>query len=445
MDSMILVELGIILLLILANGFFSGAEIAIIAAGRGVLRQKAEKGSRGAQRALDLAGDPNRFLPTVQVGITLIGTFTAAFSGAQMGAKLANVIRMLPLPESVLKYSENIALGIVVVTLSYLSVVLGELVPKRLALKNANVLASFVAPPMHWLAVIARPAVWVMATSTDAVLKLLGSKGGDHPEVSLDDIQHLLEQVEAQGEIEQVEKQLAVEAMRLGDHTVREIMRPRLEMDALDVETPEQEVLGAISMAGFSRLPVYEDNLDHIIGYVHLKDVVRQQYLGWGIHLRKLIHPALFVPESLPLDRLLRLFQEHHNQLAIVLDEHGGTEGMVTLEDVMTELVGEMEQHRRLDEVQKVVKRDDGSWLVDGTVKIDDLAEAISFRHPKVAEPRNFSTVSGLILTTLDRIPSVGDKVEWLGLKFEVLDMDGPRIDRVLVEKQKKQGVSGNS
>ena len=335
MDSMILVELGIILLLILANGFFSGAEIAIIAAGRGVLRQKAEKGSRGAQRALDLAGDPNRFLPTVQVGITLIGTFTAAFSGAQMGAKLANVIRMLPLPESVLKYSENIALGIVVVTLSYLSVVLGELVPKRLALKNANVLASFVAPPMHWLAVIARPAVWVMATSTDAVLKLLGSKGGDHPEVSLDDIQHLLEQVEAQGEIEQVEKQLAVEAMRLGDHTVREIMRPRLEMDALDVETAEQEVLGAISMAGFSRLPVYEDNLDHIIGYVHLKDVVRQQYLGWGIHLRKLIHPALFVPESLPLDRLLRLFQEHHNQLAIVLDEHGGTEVMVTLEDVI--------------------------------------------------------------------------------------------------------------
>jgi len=435
---MFVFELGIILLLILANGFFSGAEIAIIAAGRGVLRQKAEGGSRGAQLALDLAADPNRFLPTVQVGITLIGTFTAAFSGANMGEKLAYWLRMVPIGW-VQIHSENIALGIVVVLLSYLSVVLGELVPKRLALKNANLLAAVVSRPMYWLAVIARPAVWLMAASTDVVLKLLGSHGSDHPEVSLDDIQHLLEQVEAQGAIESVEKQLAVEAMRLGDHTVREVMRPRLEMDALDVDTPEQEVLGALAMAGFSRLPVYEENLDHIIGYVHLKDIVRQQYLGWGIHLRKLIHPALFVPESLPLDRLLRLFQEHHNQLAIVLDEHGGTEGMVTLEDVLAELVGEMDQNRRLDEEQKIVKRDEGGWLVDGTVKIDDLVETIEFRHPKVEEPRNFSTVSGLILTTLDRIPSIGDKVEWLGLSFEVLDMDGPRIDRVLIVKTKKK------
>ncbi len=435
---MIVIELGIILLLILANGFFSGAEIAIIAAGRGVLRQKAEQGSRGAQLALDLASDPNRFLPTVQVGITLIGTFTAAFSGANLGEKLAHWIRMIPISR-VQANSENIALAIVVIVLTYISVVLGELVPKRLALKNANLLASFVSRPMYWLAIIARPGVWLMATSTDLVLSLLGSRGGDHPEVSLDDIQHLLEQVEAQGAIESVEKNLAVEAMRLGDHTVREVMRPRMEMDALDVETPEQEVLGALAMAGFSRLPVYEDNLDHIIGYVHLKDIVRQQYLGWGIHLRKLIHPALFVPESLPLDRLLRLFQEHHNQLAIVLDEHGGTEGMVTLEDVMNELVGEMAQHRRLDEAQKIVQRDESSWLVDGTVKIDDLVEAIRFKHPKVEEPRNFSTISGLILTTLDRIPSIGDKVEWLGLKFEVLDMDGPRIDRVLVESPKKK------
>lgn len=435
---MVVIELGVILVLILANGFFSGAEIAIIAAGRGGLRQKAEAGNRGAKLALDLAEDPNRFLPTVQVGITLIGTFTAAFSGANMGDRLAYWIKLIPIAW-VQANAENIALGLVVVALSYLSVVLGELVPKRLALKNANLLASIVSRPMYWLAIVARPFVWLMATSTDLVLKLLGSRGSDSPEVSLDDIQHLLEQVEAQGAIEPMEKQLAVEAMRLGDHTVRQIMRPRLEMDALEVETPEQEVLGAISMAGFSRLPVYEDTLDHIIGYVHLKDVVRQQYLGWGIHLRKLIHPALFVPESLPLDRLLRLFQEQHNQLAIVLDEHGGTEGMVTLEDVMAELVGEMDQNRRLDEEQKIVKRDDGGWLVDGTVKIDDLVATIEYRHPKVEEPRNFSTVSGLILTTLDRIPSIGDKVEWLGLSFEVLDMDGPRIDRVLILPMKKK------
>ena len=185
MDGMVAIQLGIILLLILANGFFSGAEIAIIAAGRGVLRQKAEQGSRGAKLALELAADPNRFLPTVQVGITLIGTFTAAFSGANIGALLAHWIRLIPVLW-IRDNSENIALAIVVIALSYLSVVLGELVPKRLALKNANLLAAFVSRPMYWLAIIARPAVWVMATSTDLVLKLLGSRGSDHPEVSLD-------------------------------------------------------------------------------------------------------------------------------------------------------------------------------------------------------------------------------------------------------------------
>jgi len=429
------VELSIILALILANGFFAGAEIAIIAAGRGRLRQQAEEGNRGAQIALELASDPNRFLPTVQVGITLIGTFAAAFGGARLGAILGDLLKHAPI-SFIAQRSQEIALTLVVLMITYLSVVLGELVPKRLALHNANQLAGFVSRPMHWLAIIARPAVWFMGKSTQAVLWLLRVREGEGPAISVEDIQHLIESGGAAGVIDPVEQRLAVGALRLGESTVSEIMRPRLEIDAVDVDTPSSEVLGTLAMAGFSKLPVYEGNLDRIIGYIHLKDVVRQQYLGWKIDLRKLLRPVLFVPGSMPIDKLLVLFQEQRNPLAIVLDEFGGTDGMVTLEDVLEVLVGKMLSGNRSDDEQLIVPRDDNSWLVDGRVNIDDLAEHLSLKHPDLAAPRNFNTVAGLILAKLDRIPVVGESVEWLDLRFEVVDMDGPRIDRLLVSRK---------
>ena len=432
MFEAVAVELAIILMLVLANGFFSGAEMAIIAAGRGRLRQQAEAGNRNAQLALELAADPNRFLPTVQVGISLIGTLAAAFGGARLAHIVAEQIRGLPIP-FLTSRSEEIALGIVVLGITYLSVVLGELVPKRLALQNANWLALLVSRPMHFVARTTRPAVWIMGKSTEMVLRLFNAHGTKQAAVSLDDIQFLIEAGAAEGLLEPVEQRLATGALRLGEHTVEEIMRPRLEIDAVDVDTPGPEVLGTLSMAGFSRLPVYEDNLDQIIGYVHLKDVVRQQYLGWKINLRKLLHPALFVPGSLTIDKLLVLFQEQRNQLAIVLDEFGGTDGMVTLEDVLQVLVGEMLSGHHSDDEQLIVKRDDGSWLIDGSVNVEDLARQIGFEHPELSAPRNFTTVAGLVLSELDRIPNVGDRCHWLGLDLEVLDMDGPRIDRLLV------------
>lgn len=431
---MIVAELFVILFLILLNGFFSGAELAILAAGRGRLQQQAAAGSRGAEVALSLAKDPNRFLPTVQVGITLIGTFTGVIGGARLGDQLGGALGTIPIP-FVQRHGHDIALAMIGIGITFLSVVLGELVPKRLALRNANDLARFVALPMHSLAVITRPAVWCMGRSTDAVLWLFGVRGAQVQSVSVEDIQHLIETGTQEGVLAPVEQQLAVGALRLGERTVKQIMRPRVEMDAVDVETPPEEVLGTLAMAGFSRLPVYEGNLDQILGYIHLKDVLRQQYLGWPIDLRKLMHPALIVPESLPVDRLLVMFQETRNQLAIVLDEFGGTEGMVTLEDVLEELAGEILSGHNVDEVQKIVEREDGSWLIDGTVNIDDLVERLGIKHPELGAPRNFSTVTGLILAKMDRIPVISDHVEWLGHRFEVVDMDGPRIDRVLVTR----------
>ena len=274
-----------------------------------------------------------------------------------------------------------------------------------------------------------------MGLSTDALLWTFRLRTGAEPSVSLDDIEHLIDTGTAEGIVEPFEKKLALGALRLGDRTVRDIMRPRIDLDAMDVDTPPDEVIGTVAMAGFSRLPVYEGDLDHVIGFVHIKDLFRQQHLGWTIELRKLLHPALFVPEKMTLDRLLELFQEKHNQLAIVLNEYGGTEGMVTLEDVVEEIVGEMRDEHRRHEEQKIVQRDEDSWLIDGTVSIADMIERLELKGDEALENRGFSTMAGLILDRLGHIPSIGDKAEWDGLTLEVVDMDGQRIDRVLVTR----------
>jgi putative hemolysin len=436
-------EILFILALILANGFFAAAEIAIIAARRGRLEQRAAEGSRRAQQALELARDPNRFLPTVQIGITLVSALGAAYGGQQIVDDLSEWIAQWPWAFA-REYADGIGLAIFVICFSYASLFLGELVPKRASLHRAEGFAVFVAPVLNFLAALAHPLVWLMGASTDAVLWLFRLRTGAEPSVSLDDIEHLIDTGTSEGVVEPVEKRLALEALRLGDHTVREIMRPRIDLDAMAVDTPPDEVLGTIAMAGFSRLPVYEGDLDHIIGFVHIKDLLRQLHLGWPIELRKLLHPALFVPETMRLDQLLQLFQENHNQLAIVLNEYGGTEGMVTLEDVVEELVGEIRDEHRRSEDHDFVRRDDGSWLIDGSVGISDLVERLDLHDHEDLANRGFNTLGGLILDQLGRIPSIGDAVNWNGLRMEVVDMDGQRIDRVLVTRKGESGEGGS-
>jgi putative hemolysin len=425
-------QILLILGLILANGFFAAAEIAIIAARRGRLEQRAADGSRNAQRALELSREPNLFLPTVQIGITLVSAFGAAYGGRQIVDDLSEWIADWPWAFAV-KYADAIGLTIFVACFTYVSLILGELVPKRASLHRAEGIAVFVAPVLYFLSALAHPLVWLMAKSTDAVLWLLRLRDSTEPSVSIDDIEHLIDTGTAEGIVEPLEQKLAIEALRLGEHTVREIMRPRIDLDAMDVDTPPDEILGTIAMAGFSRLPVYENDLDHIIGFVHIKDLLRQLHLGWPIELRKLLHPALFVPESMRLDRLLELFQEKHNQLAIVLNEYGGTEGMVTLEDVVEEIVGEIRDEHRRTEAQDFVRREDGSWLIDGGVTIAALTERLDLENHDTGENRGFNTLGGLILDQLGQIPAIGDATDWNGLRLEVVDMDGQRIDRVLV------------
>jgi putative hemolysin len=427
-------EIIFILLLILANGFFAAAEIAIIAARRGRLEQRAADGSRSARWALELANDPDRFLPTVQIGITLLSALAAAYGGKQIVEDLSAWIARGPWP-FVQEHAEAIGFAIFVACFTYLSLVLGELAPKRISLQRAEGLAIFVAPIMHFIAVVGRPIVWFMGKSASASLWLLRQGEQPEPTVSLDDIEHLITTGTAEGLVEPFEQQIALGALRLGDRSVRHIMRPRIDLDAMDADTPPDEVLGTVAMAGFSRLPVYEGDLDHVIGFVHIKDLVRHLHLGWPIELRKLLHPALFVPETMTLDRLLELFQEKHNQLAIVLNEYGGTEGMVTLEDVVEEIVGEIRDEHRRHEEQKFIQRDENSWLIDGSVSMADLVERLEIRGEDLAESRGYNTLAGLILDELGHIPKIGDSAEWNGLHLEVVDMDGQRIDRVLVSR----------
>ena len=425
-------EFFIVLALILANGFFSGAEMAIVASRRGRLRQLAEDGDRSAQSALDLACNPDRFLPTVQVGITLVGTLAAAYGGDRLVEPFAAWLSTTA-PPFIANASTPIALTVFVALLSFFTLLFGELVPKRLALRNAERVSRVVAPTMQRISQITKPLVWGLGQATSAVLFLLGAGKQEGPTVSVDDIEHLLETGRAEGVLEPVEQAVAIEALRLGERTVRDIMRPRIDLDALDIETPSSEIIGAIAMAGYSRLPVYDGSLDHILGYVFLKDVLRHTWMGWPVELRKIMHRALFVPETMPLDRLLGLFQKEKNQMAIVLDEYGGTEGLVTFEDVLEELVGEIHDEYRTARDTAFVQREDGSWLVDGGASIEDLIDTIEIKVE--SGTRDYSTVSGLVLSQLERIPSTGDITQWHGLIIEVVDMDGRRIDKVLIRK----------
>jgi putative hemolysin len=430
-----LVQILFILLLILANGLFAAAETSLIAARKGRLEQRAAEGKRNAKRALALAHNPDLFLPTAQIGISIVTALAAAYGGDQIVDELRQSLAESPWP-IIADHAHGIALATFVACFTYVSLVLGELVPKRASLHRAEGLAILLAPVVHFMAIVGRPLVWFMGLSTSAVLWMLRLGAQDEPSVSLDDIEHLIDTGTAEGIVEPLEQKLALGALRLGDRTVRDIMRPRIDLDAMDVDTPPEEILGTVAMAGFSRLPVYESDLDRVIGFVHIKDLFRQQYLGWAIELRKLLHPALFVPENMTLDRLLELFQEKHNQLAIVLNEYGGTEGMVTLEDVVEEIVGEMRDEHRRNEEQKFVQRDDNSWLLDGTVSVADMIERLDISAKDSWEGRGFNTVAGLILDRLGHIPSVGDKADWDGLDLEVVDMDGQRIDRVLVTRK---------
>jgi putative hemolysin len=432
------IEVLIIFGLVLLNGFFSGAELAVLTAKRNRLEQSAEAGSKGAKAALALLTDTNRFLSAVQIGITGVGTLAAAYGGANIVRDFSGWLSTSRLP-MVVRYRDGLALALVTGSIAFASLVLGELVPKRVALAYAEGLAKLVSLPMLLLSYVATPFIAVLGFVTTLVLRVLRISVSGEPLVTLDDIAHLVETSREQGVLHAGEEGVLLEALQLRTRRARDIMRSRVDIDAIDVETPAEEIFGVAAMAGFSRLPVYEGDLDHIIGFVYNKDLFLQQHLRRDANVRRLLRQPLFIPESLTLEKLLVAFQEHRTQLAIVLDEFGGTRGLVTFEDVLEELVGEIHDEHRRDEQHAIVQRDEQSWLVDARVTLHDLLEKLPKGISLGPASGDATTVAGLAMHILENIPQVGQTLTAGDATLEIVDMDGPRIDRVLLSLPAKQ------
>ncbi|MFN8377199.1 MAG: hemolysin family protein [Anaerolineae bacterium] len=427
-----LFEVILIFLLTLANGFFSGSEIAIVQARRNRLEERAEGGSVGALKALALSADPNRFLATVQVGITLIGTLSAAFGGASLAASLAASLRGI---EFIAPYADAIGFIVVVLFITYLQLVVGELVPKRLALQNSERLAIFAAPFLTTLSQVSRPVTGFLSASVNAVTRLLGISTDDSRDVTEADIVSMVREGTESGAVEAEQAEMIEQVFRLSDRPVRAIMTPRSDIVALSVSATLMETVALMDETRFSRLPVYDGDLDNAIGILNAKDLVR--FAGKTVDVfsvRDLLLPAQFVPESSRSDDVLEMLRQTGNHLALVIDEYGAISGMVTMEDVLEELVGDIRDEYDHAEELALVQRADGSWLVDGSASIEDLNEAIGGALDQDDVGLDYTTVGGLVLSTLNRIPVTGDVVEVGRCTLEVMDMDGRRVDKVLLK-----------
>ena len=422
-------EILIILLLVLTNGLLAGTEIAVLSARRPLLLSQAQSGDKGAQRVLSLLDKPSTFLSTIQIGITLVGILAGAFGGADAVHYLVPRLAALPIP-GIAIYAEPIALGLVVLAIAYLALVIGELVPKRLAMQRPESISKAMARPMRYLATITRPIVWLLSKSTDAVLKLLGVKARKQPSVTEEEVKYLVAEGARTGVFVPAEKKFVDRIFRFADEVVVDVMRPRPDIIALDIEESPATIKEKILDSGFSRFPVYRGDLDNVVGIVHAKDLLAHEE---PLELEPLLREVLFVPETQSLLSMLQAFQATHGHLAIVIDEFGATEGLVTLEDVLEEIVGEIRDEYDREE-PSATRREDGSLLADGALSLSDLKEILKIERLGDEESRQFHTLGGFMMAQLRHVPREGDQVQWSGYRFEVMDMDGLRVDKVLIQ-----------
>jgi putative hemolysin len=427
--SSVAFELLFILLLTIANGVFSGSEIAVVSARKVRLEQLANRGNQKAQMALRLANSPNNFLSSVQIGITLIGTLSGAVGGATLSRRLEEVIKTVP---AMARYSEPLSILVVVTFITYLSLVVGELVPKRIALNNPEKIACAVAYPMRWLAKLTAPVVHLLSLSTDWLLKVLGVQVSDEPGITEEEIKVLIAQGTEAGTFEEAEQEMVSRVFRLGDRSVTALMTPRTDIVWLDVNAPWEQNRSIILEKPHSYFPVGQGSLDECVGIVSLKDMLSTYLAGEVVDLRQVMRRPLFVPESIRALNVLELFKESRNHIALIADEYGGLEGLVTLNDVSEAVIGELPSLEDLNE-PLVIKREDGSWLLDGMLSVDALKELLKQDNLPSEDEGYYQTLGGFAMNVLGRVPTSGEHFEVVGHRFEIMDMDGNRVDKVLV------------
>jgi putative hemolysin len=427
--SPVVTQIVAVLLLILLNGLFAMAEIAVISSRKTRLQQRADAGDRGARAALALAETPNRFLSTVQIGITLIGILAGAFGGVTISQELAAALRQI---KAIAPYSDVIALTIVVMGITYLSLVIGELVPKRLAMNNPERIAGAMAAPMRLLSILSAPLVHLLSASTEVVLKVLGIRPSDEPPVTEDEIRLLLAQGTKAGIFREVEQDMVESVLKLDDLRASALMTPRPDIYWLDIDDSPDEIRAKIISSPYSRFPVASGSLDEILGEVQAKDLLARSLAGEPFDLQAGLRSPLYVPEIMPALRVLEALRQSSTQMALVIDEYGSVQGLVTINDILEAIVGDIPTADELAYPQ-VVQREDGSWLVDGMLPIDELKELFHIDSLPGEEQGLYQTVAGFVMMQLGTIPSAADHFTWAWLRFEVVDMDGPRVDKVLI------------
>ncbi len=434
MELSMIYEILIILLLILINGIFTMSEIAIVSARKLRLQQRADEGDENARVALDLANSPNRFLSTTQIGITLISILAGVFGGVTLANQVA--VRLNELPVAVL-YTGAVSMAIVVLGISYLSLVLGELVPKRVGLNSPERIASTIAAPMNMLSRIASPAIFILGVSTDLILKALRVKPSDEPPVTEEEVKILIEEGTQAGVFEKTEQNIVERVFRLSNRRAAALMIPRTDVIWLDVHDTSGEIRRKVESGDYFFYPVGDGSLDKIIGFVRSRDMLSCRLNEQPIDLRASLMPPLFIPESMPALNILELFKQSGVYIAMVIDEYGSIQGLVTLRDMLEAIVGDLPPLSKPAEPQ-AVQREDGSWLLDGMLPVDEFKEIFRIRKLPEEESGYYQTIGGFVMMHLGRIPSTGDHFEWNELRFEVVDMDENRVDKLLVMPAKR-------
>ena len=423
----------LILALIMLNGVLAMSELAIVSSREARLKAMARAGSRGAQCAVDLAADPGRFLSTVQSGITLIAIFAGAFSGATLGEPLAQRVQLLGVDP---KTAHTVGFSLVIVLTTYFSLVIGEIVPKQIALRSPEPIAVLVSRPMRWLSKITAPFVWLLDRSSALIFKVLGLDRESKNQVTAEELHLVVAEAQSAGVLEEDERAMISGIVRLADRPVREVMTPRTEIDWIDINAPPDEAREALLSTPHSRIPVADGSVENIVGVLQIGDVLAEALEGRPIHLKQLCRKAPVIPDLMDAMDALTVLRSADVPLALVHDEYGHLDGIVTPGSILAALAGTFAHDVEQGEEPPLVEREDGSWLVSGAANADLLADRLGIRLP---EDRDYSTVAGFALSVLKHLPDTGETFRHDGWRFEIVDMDGRKIDKLIASRPRKK------
>lgn len=426
-------DLAIILALVALNGVFAMSELAIVSSRKPRLEAMARSGKRGARTALELGADPGKFLSTVQIGITLIGILAGAYSGASLGGPVGERMMLLGVPE---RLADDVGFAIVIVITTYASLIIGELVPKQFALRKPEPIAALMAVPMLWLSRITAPLVWLLDRTSALIFRLLGMNRESQSHVTAEELHLIVAEASSAGVIEESERAIISGVVRLADRPVREVMTPRTEINWIDVDAEPDALMKRLIEMPHSRMPVAEGSVDEIIGVVQARDIVAALIGGRAIDLRALMRTAPVVPDQMDAMDALGTLREADVPMAFVHDEYGHLEGIVTPADLLAAIAGDFVSDQDGDTDPPLIERDDGSWLISGSLSADVLADRLGIALP---DDRDYATSAGFALSVLKHLPKVGETFTHGGWRFEIVDMDGRKIDKLLAAVHRRR------